>query len=619
MRKLPSHLEFMVSETYRYFSHSTLRQQKYAQLYSTINVGEQPLKLQQLSETRWLAIAPCLTRVLQQYDELKLHFEISKHEEMNYTADLLHQMYSDPANKLYQVFLQPVVSQVNRVNKMFEMDHCNVSKLLAELMSLYKSILGRLMIPRTFSTWKAVTDFDMKNDRNHLPLQAVDFGVQFNIELARTRTSTITTRRLRPRFSSGVKPFGVNMTVFVCAVADCKSSSKKSADNWPEMTNVKGWAKFPSVKREPKRRKLWESRCKRGAGWKATRFHRVCSRHFNNWEETRPSSFHPDPELFNYNDWGKKHSQRSRNVWQSNSDAIQHEIDLVKPDVDVLQQDPVPEPIIIEDVDVIGAEVDIHSNMDQASYLIATPEPHRDHTYSSVSRDTTDASEPVDFGMQISQPVCHAETQTHEMFAHACAAEKNSVLRLSFKEKLLSELQQRLPSNIHHLQTLDTLSPETVLGLRKPKLQDLSFLMKYSGDIGKLDEQWQLLGTVSWPMDVLDNEEKFWMTVHGHHDASGEQDFKEVGQFALSMLALPFSNASVERVFSQMNLVKNKLRNRMQNKSLENTLHVRAFMQRNYICCNKFSPTREMLSRFSNDMYASGGDVNEHIDIPCDT
>ncbi|KAK3893458.1 hypothetical protein Pcinc_002721 [Petrolisthes cinctipes] len=227
------------------------------------------------------------------------------------------------------------------------------------------------------------------------------------------------------------------MTVFVCAVADCKSSSKKSADKWPEITNVKGWAKFPSVKREPKRRKLWESRCKRGAGWKATRFHRVCSRHFNNWEETRPSSFHPDPELFNYNDWGKKHSQRSRNVWQSNSDAIQHEIDLVKPDVDVLQQDPVPEPIIIEDVDVIGAEVDIHSNMDQASYLIATPEPHRDHTYSSVSRDTTDASEPVDFGMQISQPVCHAETQTHEMFAHACAAEKNSVLRLSFKEKVL--------------------------------------------------------------------------------------------------------------------------------------------------------------------------------------
>ncbi|KAK4295597.1 hypothetical protein Pmani_006918 [Petrolisthes manimaculis] len=87
------------------------------------------------------------------------------------------------------------------------------------------------------------------------------------------------------------------------------------------------------------------------------------------------------------------------------------------------------------------------------------------------------------------------------------------------------------------------------MGLRKLKLQDLSFLMKYSGDIGKLDEQWQRLGTVSWPMDVLDNEDKFWMSVHDHHAASGKQDFKEVGQFALSMLALPFRNASVEKVF----------------------------------------------------------------------
>ncbi|KAK4294817.1 hypothetical protein Pmani_032575 [Petrolisthes manimaculis] len=100
--------------------------------------------------------------------------------------------------------------------------------------------------------------------------------------------------------------------------------------------------------------------------------------------------------------------KRSRNAWQSNSDDIPHEINL-EPDVGVLQQDPVPEPFIIEDVDVIGAQVKIHS------ILIATPEPRQDHTYSSVSRDTTDASEPVDFGMQKSQPVDHAETQTHEM------------------------------------------------------------------------------------------------------------------------------------------------------------------------------------------------------------
>lgn len=78
MKKLPDHLEYMVSETYRYFSHSSLRQQKYAKLYTTIIVGQQPLKILQLAETRWLAIAPCVTRVLDHYDELKLHFQVSR-------------------------------------------------------------------------------------------------------------------------------------------------------------------------------------------------------------------------------------------------------------------------------------------------------------------------------------------------------------------------------------------------------------------------------------------------------------------------------------------------------------------------------------------------------------
>ncbi|KAK8396300.1 hypothetical protein O3P69_005384 [Scylla paramamosain] len=145
------------------------RQQKYAELYSTINMGEQPLKLLKLSEMRWLAIAPCLTTqaakvvrdAMAGYCTMsnKDPASISK-DENNYSADLLHQMYSDPANRLYLAFLQPVVFQVNRVNKIFMSDNCNINKLLVDLMSLYQSILQRLMMLRTFSTWKAVTDFD---------------------------------------------------------------------------------------------------------------------------------------------------------------------------------------------------------------------------------------------------------------------------------------------------------------------------------------------------------------------------------------------------------------------------------------------------------------------------
>ncbi|KAK3863208.1 hypothetical protein Pcinc_030998 [Petrolisthes cinctipes] len=165
-------------------------------------------------------------------------------------------------------------------------------------------------------------------------------------------------------------------------------------------------------------------------------------------------------------------------------------------------------------------------------------------------------------------------------------------------------MQNRLPDNVHVLQSLHVLTPETVIGMRKPKLQELSFLAKYSGDIGKLDEQWQRIETIAWPKEVIPDVEKFCRKVYEHQDASGERDFREVAQFVLSLLSLPISNASVERVFSQMNLIKSKIRNRMQQKSLESILHVSAFMQRNDICCNKFVPSESMLSSFTQDIYS---------------
>lgn len=41
----------------------------------------------------------------------------------------------------------------------------------------------------------------------------------------------------------------------------------------------------------------------------------------------------------------------------------------------------------------------------------------------------------------------------------------------------------------------------------------------------------------------------------------GINQFIELAEFAISLLSLPHSNADIERVFSQMNLVKTKLRN----------------------------------------------------------
>jgi hypothetical protein len=160
------------------------RQQKYKQLYACINVGEAPLKILKLSDTRWLSIAPCVDRVVDQFNELKLHFQLAKDQECNYTAELLFQMYSDVENRLYLVFLQPILREVNRVNKLFELESTSPVKLLDELVGLYRDILRRIMRPVTFSSWLSTLNYDIYNESNHLPLAAVDFGVAFMMILA---------------------------------------------------------------------------------------------------------------------------------------------------------------------------------------------------------------------------------------------------------------------------------------------------------------------------------------------------------------------------------------------------------------------------------------------------
>lgn len=102
---------------------------------------------------------------------------------------------------------------------------------------------------------------------------------------------------------------------------------------------------------------------------------------------------------------------------------------------------------------------------------------------------------------------------------------------------------------------------------------------------------------------MTDDVEQFWVAVANHKDASGENDFKEQSYYILSVLALPFSNAAVERAFSQMNLIKTKFRNRMKQEMLEALLPIRGYMAYNNICCNTFTPTSGMLERFTTHIY----------------
>jgi hypothetical protein len=73
--------------------------------------------------------------------------------------------------------------------------------------------------------------------------------------------------------------------------------------------------------------------------------------------------------------------------------------------------------------------------------------------------------------------------------------------------------------------------------------------------------------------------------VHSYKDCADNNPFKELSLFALKMLSLPHSNADVERVFSVMNTVKTKLRNRLHLRTLNAILNIKYGLKLTQKCC----------------------------------
>nr|XP_041632602.1 uncharacterized protein LOC121502837 [Drosophila kikkawai] len=87
---------------------------------------------------------------------------------------------------------------------------------------------------------------------------------------------------------------------------------------------------------------------------------------------------------------------------------------------------------------------------------------------------------------------------------------------------------------------------------------------------------------------LLENTSTFWSEVKRYRDSAGNP-YEDVVNFALSLLSLPWSNAEVERDFSQVNLVKTKIRNRLEVDTLNAILAIRFGLRHHKLCCHNYN------------------------------
>jgi hypothetical protein len=140
-----------------------------------------PNKIPGNSDTRWLAKIEAISVILSQWDVLRLHFQLASQAEGYYTAKQLFEMYNDKQNYLYLICMRQILKLVTAVNKLFQSQQADVTKLLDDLMQMFATLLQYVVIPAELAKC-VVQDTPNFGFKHHLmPTKCIHFGYDFEM------------------------------------------------------------------------------------------------------------------------------------------------------------------------------------------------------------------------------------------------------------------------------------------------------------------------------------------------------------------------------------------------------------------------------------------------------
>uniref|UniRef100_A0A6V7JZC7 HAT C-terminal dimerisation domain-containing protein n=1 Tax=Bracon brevicornis TaxID=1563983 RepID=A0A6V7JZC7_9HYME len=195
----------------------------------------------------------------------------------------------------------------------------------------------------------------------------------------------------------------------------------------------------------------------------------------------------------------------------------------------------------------------------------------------------------IHFGYEFNESISKINPQSAAEMKQRCK---------DFLVVLVSQIQKRIPENIDILERMTTFSPQSSSSQVKPDITAIASRFKHGlcTEIDSTIKEWNLVHRAE--ITNKSSTESFWAEVNEITDAGGNKKFGNISKLVLGLLSLPFSNAAVERAFSIVNIIKDKLRNRMSTGMVEAILHVRCTLDAE--CC-KFEPTAAMLKRFNSE------------------
>lgn len=183
------------------------------------------------------------------------------------------------------------------------------------------------------------------------------------------------------------------------------------------------------------------------------------------------------------------------------------------------------------------------------------------------------------------------------------------------------EIKKRFDFSDDLLQLLKYLSPEEAVSNQTRNdfpsimqlVQKLPRIVNNADDLQKIDDEWRMLPVVNklslYEISYQKTDE-FWINIRE------VTELKALASFALNVLCLPHSNADCERVFSEVNNIKTRLRNKLITATINGTLLAKQAI-RNNGNCTKMEVSNEMIRKMKDkkqhDLSTSESEVLEGI------
>lgn len=172
-----------------------------------------------------------------------------------------------------------------------------------------------------------------------------------------------------------------------------------------------------------------------------------------------------------------------------------------------------------------------------------------------------------------------------------------------------SQIFTRFPLKNNIFSKFEFLNPPVVKNGSVNSLTEIALrfpnLIK-ENELQSLDNEWRHLRNTEIEFD--DNVILFWKQIKNIKYGNEEYTFPILSRFVFDLLTLPHSSANVERVFSAINLMKTKQRNKLNSSSISGLLNTKQLINRD--TCFTFPVPNNCLTltNFNNAMYVNVDD-----------